>query len=160
GATPGSQASSGRVTGVVADPSDPNVIYLTSAGGGAWKTTNGGHTWVPLFDSAPVYRLLVPAKTGTGQVTLSFGGHTTNPLNRSGLTAAQIQAALNSLPSIGLLSPVPGSVTVTQSGVNSIGGLAYNITFGGALSGSNPALITAAGVGATPNPVVTGANGT
>jgi autotransporter-associated beta strand protein len=51
--TAGDQASTGRVTGVAVDPSDPNVIYVSTAGGGAWKTKNGGRTWTPLFDSTP-----------------------------------------------------------------------------------------------------------
>jgi autotransporter-associated beta strand protein len=42
---------SGRVTGMAVDPTDPNVIYIATAGGGAWKTINGGQTWLPLFDS-------------------------------------------------------------------------------------------------------------
>jgi autotransporter-associated beta strand protein len=28
----------------------PNVNYNSTAGGGAWKTMDGGHTWLPLFD--------------------------------------------------------------------------------------------------------------
>jgi autotransporter-associated beta strand protein len=51
GATPGNQPVSGRVTGVATDPSDANVIYISTAGGGAWKTEDGGLTWVPLFDA-------------------------------------------------------------------------------------------------------------
>jgi autotransporter-associated beta strand protein len=51
GQTPGNNASTGRITGVAVDPSDPNVIYVSTAGGGAWKTKNGGLTWLPLFDN-------------------------------------------------------------------------------------------------------------
>src|SRR5207247_931176 len=40
------------VTGSVVDPSDPKVIYISTAGGGAWKTKDGGLTWLPLFDFA------------------------------------------------------------------------------------------------------------
>jgi large repetitive protein len=50
--TAGDNASTGRVTGVSVDPSDPNVIYISTAGGGAWKTKNGGLTWTPLFETA------------------------------------------------------------------------------------------------------------
>ena len=47
----GNQAVSGRVTGVAVNPTDPNVIYISTAGGGAWKTKDGGLIWVPLFDA-------------------------------------------------------------------------------------------------------------
>jgi hypothetical protein len=42
---------SGRINGVAADPNDPNVIYVASAGGGVWKTFNGGTSWNPLTDT-------------------------------------------------------------------------------------------------------------
>ncbi|MGF1577918.1 MAG: Ig-like domain repeat protein [Gemmataceae bacterium] len=44
------QALAGRITGISADPQDPNIIYVSTAGGGAWKTLNGGETWQPLTD--------------------------------------------------------------------------------------------------------------
>lgn len=45
----GVSATTGRITGVVVDPSDPNVIYISAAGGGVWKTKNGGQTWEPMM---------------------------------------------------------------------------------------------------------------
>ena len=53
GQTPGSQRTTGRITASVADPRDPNIIYIGTAGGGAWKTIDGGKTWRPLFDAIP-----------------------------------------------------------------------------------------------------------
>src|SRR5262245_25555099 len=47
----GSQPYAGRLTGLAADPTDPNTIYIAAAGGGVWKTTNGGTTWAPLTDN-------------------------------------------------------------------------------------------------------------
>jgi hypothetical protein len=41
---------SGRITGIVAHPTKANVIYVTPAGGGVWKTRNGGTSWTPLTD--------------------------------------------------------------------------------------------------------------
>ena len=46
----GAGNSTGRVTGVAVDPLDPNVIYVATAGGGAWKSTDSGNTWHPIFD--------------------------------------------------------------------------------------------------------------
>ncbi len=43
--------SSGRVTGLAVHPTDANVIYAATAGGGVWKTTNGGTSWAPLTDN-------------------------------------------------------------------------------------------------------------
>jgi autotransporter-associated beta strand protein len=50
GVAPLNLPTSGRITGTAVDPTDPNVIYLATAGGGAWKTKDAGRTWLPLFD--------------------------------------------------------------------------------------------------------------
>ena len=44
----------GRVNGVSGVPGQPNTFYFGSVGGGVWKTTNAGRTWLPIFDSQPV----------------------------------------------------------------------------------------------------------
>ncbi len=31
-----------------------DVYYFGAVAGGVWKTTNGGHTWMPIFDSQPI----------------------------------------------------------------------------------------------------------
>src|ERR1044072_6740674 len=40
----------GRVADVEGVPGDANVVYVGSASGGVWKTTNGGVTWKPIFE--------------------------------------------------------------------------------------------------------------
>ncbi|MGD9689300.1 MAG: hypothetical protein AB7K52_08180 [Phycisphaerales bacterium] len=45
--------ASGRVADVAPSASDPNVIYIATAGGGVWKTTDGGANWTPLTDHLP-----------------------------------------------------------------------------------------------------------
>ena len=41
----------GRVTSIVVDKTDPNIIYLGAAQGGIWKTIDGGKNWVPKSDN-------------------------------------------------------------------------------------------------------------
>jgi photosystem II stability/assembly factor-like uncharacterized protein len=57
---------SGRLTGIAVDPTNANNIYVSPAGGGVWKTTNGGSAWTPLTD---------------GQTTLSMGAIAVAPSN-------------------------------------------------------------------------------
>ena len=45
---------SGRVTSIAVDPSNPNTIYVGTAGGGVWKSTDGGSTWTPITDGIQV----------------------------------------------------------------------------------------------------------
>jgi photosystem II stability/assembly factor-like uncharacterized protein len=42
---------SGRTNDIAFHPTDPLTFYIASAGGGVWKTTNGGTTFVPLTDN-------------------------------------------------------------------------------------------------------------
>ncbi len=41
----------GRISAVAVLPSNEQVIYVGSPGGGLWKTTNGGTNWQPLTDN-------------------------------------------------------------------------------------------------------------
>src|SRR5579872_1331193 len=40
----------GRVTTVTGVPSQPYTFYMASTGGGVWKTTDAGHSWVNMSD--------------------------------------------------------------------------------------------------------------
>ncbi len=42
---------SGRPAAIVIHPTDSNTIYNATAGGGVWKTTNGGTTWTPITEA-------------------------------------------------------------------------------------------------------------
>jgi len=42
----------GRVKSVIVHPTDPNLVYIGTAAGGVWKTTDGGETWTPIMDDA------------------------------------------------------------------------------------------------------------
>ena len=40
----------GRINAITPHPTDEDTVYIGSAAGGVWKTTNAGSSWVPLFD--------------------------------------------------------------------------------------------------------------
>src|SRR5271155_4628527 len=40
----------GRVTAITGVPSQPLTFYMGSTGGGVWKTTDAGHSWVNMSD--------------------------------------------------------------------------------------------------------------
>jgi len=46
----GPAVMSGRISAVVAVPQDPLRIYAGSAGGGLWRSKDGGLAWDPIFD--------------------------------------------------------------------------------------------------------------
>jgi photosystem II stability/assembly factor-like uncharacterized protein len=40
----------GRISDVEGVPGDPNTVYVATASGGIFKTTDGGMSWTPIFD--------------------------------------------------------------------------------------------------------------
>lgn len=45
----------GRVTSVAVNPTNTNIIYVSSPGGGIWKTIDEGANWTPLVDGNSAY---------------------------------------------------------------------------------------------------------
>jgi len=50
----GPAGMSGRVTAIDVDLSDPEIIYVGTASGGVWKSTDGGNAWKPIFEDQPL----------------------------------------------------------------------------------------------------------
>lgn len=50
----GPAVTGGRIHDVEAVPGDAATIYVATASGGIWKSTNKGTTWHPVFDGQPV----------------------------------------------------------------------------------------------------------
>ncbi len=43
----------GQARSIAIFPSNPNIYYVTTVGGGVWKTTNGGASYIPIGDGLP-----------------------------------------------------------------------------------------------------------
>jgi photosystem II stability/assembly factor-like uncharacterized protein len=77
----GPAVAGGRVTSVTGVASDPKLYYLGSAGGGVWKTVNGGATWTALFDKQNVSSIGAVAIDPTNHNVVWAGTGETNPRN-------------------------------------------------------------------------------
>jgi len=73
----------GRTRGLVIHPKNPNTMWVGGATGGVWKSTDGGKTWLPKTDFAPVLSinsLVIDANdpntlyAGTGEQTQNWRG--------------------------------------------------------------------------------------
>lgn len=106
---PGNSPVSGRIAAVAADPTNANIIYVAAAGGGVWKTTDGGTTWSPLTDR---------------QATLSMGAIAVAPSNPNIIYAGTGEAdnSIDSFYGRGLLKSTDAGATWTlltgNAGVN------------------------------------------
>ncbi|HZO94897.1 MAG TPA: hypothetical protein VFB22_14230 [Candidatus Baltobacteraceae bacterium] len=77
----GPGVAGGRVTSVVGVADDPQLYYLGAAGGGVWKTVNGGATWTPLFDKQDVSSIGAVAIDPKDHNVVWVGTGETNPRN-------------------------------------------------------------------------------
>src|SRR5487761_854430 len=50
----GPAVAGGRVAAVAGVPGNPNIYYVGAAGGGVFKTVDGGLSWHPIFTKQPV----------------------------------------------------------------------------------------------------------
>jgi len=76
--------ASGRITSLVADPTNSQVVYAGSAGGGVWKTTNGGVSWTPLTDTQPSLAIGALAIDPSGQVIYAGTGEDNTSESQAG----------------------------------------------------------------------------
>jgi photosystem II stability/assembly factor-like uncharacterized protein len=77
----GPAVSGGRVTAVVGSAHDPKLYYVGAAGGGVWKTVNGGATWSPVFDDQDVSSIGAIAIDPNNDNIVWVGTGETNPRN-------------------------------------------------------------------------------
>jgi hypothetical protein len=74
----------GRINAITPLPGNDDVVYVGSAAGGVWKTTNAGLSWAPIFDEVgtlPIGAIAIDASApstvwvGTGDKNSSCGGY-------------------------------------------------------------------------------------
>ena len=77
----GPAIAGGRVTSVAGTSHDPNLYYLGAAGGGLWKSSDGGAAWTPVFDKENVGAIGAVAIDPTNDETVWVGTGESNPRN-------------------------------------------------------------------------------
>lgn len=116
----------GRGNAIAVDPSNPNTLYLGSAQGGVWKSTNGGATWTPLNDN------------WTYMTTSSIAIDPSSPQT--------IYVGTGDYPGskpyqMGIMKSIDGGATWTQLGASTFGGRAISWI---AIDPDTPSTITVA----------------
>jgi photosystem II stability/assembly factor-like uncharacterized protein len=77
----GPAAAGGRVTAVAGSSRNPALYYAGAAGGGVWKSTDGGAAWEPVFDKEGVGAIGAVAIDPSDDATVWVGTGESNPRN-------------------------------------------------------------------------------
>jgi photosystem II stability/assembly factor-like uncharacterized protein len=92
---------SGRISSLAVDPTNSNVAFAAAAGGGLWKTTDGGTTWSPMTDDLP---------------RLSSGSVAIDPNDPSTIYygTGELNFSIDSYPGEGIFKSTDGGATWSQ----------------------------------------------
>ncbi len=101
--TSGGYAGLGRINCIAFHPTDVNTVYVGSAGGGVWKTTNGGADWSPITDQ---------------QASLGVSSILVEPTNANIVYLATGDSDGRDSPSIGILKSIDGGISWAPTGLN------------------------------------------
>lgn len=131
------KTDSGRPRSIVIDPNNASIIYLCTAGGGVWKTTNGGANWAPISDTlgslSSGFLAMDPSNssvlylglgdpfdgTGIGLVKSTDGGATWGAVQTLGASRSIRSIHVNpSSPTTVLVATDAGLFRSTDSGAN------------------------------------------
>jgi photosystem II stability/assembly factor-like uncharacterized protein len=98
-----SSQANGLVTAIAIHPSNPKIIYQGTAGGGVWRTSDGGQTWAPVFDR---------------QLSLGIGepGALAIDPNHTDTLYAGTSGRINQQPQAGLFKSTDGGASWVQLG--------------------------------------------
>jgi hypothetical protein len=85
----GALSANGLTTAIAVNPNNSNVIYEGTAGGGVWRSIDGGTTWLALFDRQPSLGI-----GGPGAVAIDPNNSNTVYVGTSGRVNQQPQGGL------------------------------------------------------------------
>ncbi|MBK7394309.1 MAG: carboxypeptidase regulatory-like domain-containing protein [Chloracidobacterium sp.] len=144
--------ASGRVVAIAVHPTNPDIVYVGTAQGGLYRSTNGGTSWTPLLDNALSLAIgaiaISPSQpetvyVGTGEANFSldsFFGVGVYRLDNASSASPTITGPLNKDAgnadiftgrAIGeiLVHPTDPNIifVASASGVGGIGGVANNV---------------------------------
>ncbi|MCG6990148.1 MAG: glycosyl hydrolase [Gemmatimonadetes bacterium] len=77
----GPSIAGGRVSSVVGVPGKPNIYWVGAAGGGVWKTTDGGDSWSDVFKDEPTASIGAVALAPSNPNLVWVGTGEGNPRN-------------------------------------------------------------------------------
>lgn len=96
--TSGWNPGTGRLTDIAISSSDTTIIYVTSPGGGIWKSTNSGNTWAPLLDYNATWMNMYSVTIDPSNINTVYAGNASGNVMKS-TNAGSTWTTLGSGPS-------------------------------------------------------------
>ncbi len=121
----------GRITSLAVDPTNGQIVYAAAAGGGLWKSTDGGSSWTPLTDGFPRLASGAVAVDPNNPQTIYYGTGELN-FNIDGYPGTDV-----------IYKSTDGGSTWTQLSLPPTGGLFYTSKI--VVAPSNSSVVYAAG---------------
>ena len=81
--TSGWNPGTGRLTDVAIHPSDTTIIYVTSPGGGIWKSANSGNSWIPLQDFNATWMNMYAVTIDPSNINTVYAGNASGNVMKS-----------------------------------------------------------------------------
>jgi PKD repeat protein len=81
--TSGWNPGTGRLTCIAIHPANQNIIYVSSPGGGIWKTSNGGANWQPLTDNNSLWMSVFSLTIDPSNQNIVYAGTSNGQLIKS-----------------------------------------------------------------------------
>lgn len=107
----------GRVTAIAIHPTDPNTVYVGTANGGIFRTTDGGGTWTAIFDGASSLAIGALALAPSSPTTLYVGTGEANASSDS-YAGVGLYRIDNAATSPALIGPINSSMTFSNGSSN------------------------------------------
>ena len=92
----------GRINVVAFHPTDPNTYWIGSAGGGAWRTKDGGQSWTPMYHNL---------------IALGVGDIDYNPINPNTIYLCTGDRDAGDTYSVGVMKSTDGGNTWNATGL-------------------------------------------
>jgi hypothetical protein len=170
---------SGRINAIAPDLKNASIVFLGSAEGGVWSTTNGGITWTPMTDQAPSLAIsslaIDPNSCSGANCTVIYAGTGEENFNIDAYAGAGILKSTNGGTSWGLVCstvgpscPFVGGPLGSQTGGTKVGAIAVQPGNGLVVlaamtivdGGTGGGIFRSTDSGATWSQVISGAAGT